>query len=252
VNQGLYAAASGMLAVEGRQEVIANNLANVSTPGFKRHEPAQLGFYQVLADRMRRPFVFNQEAAPAGGVKFVEAMPDTSNGALRDTGNALDMALEGPGFFVVSTPGGDRFTRAGSFSVDIDGHLATKDGFKLQSVGGQPLDVRGSNVVVDQDGQIAVDGVGSGRLRLLEFEEPRRLLRVGNSLYRATEPVLERSAAAADTRVHQHQIELSNVAAMRELSQMMLGLRAYEANHRVITAIDDTMSRLIQQVAIPS
>jgi len=250
--QGLYAAASGMIALESRQDVISNNIANVSTTGYKRQEPVQLGFYQVFSETLRRPFLLNQEPGPGGGVKMLETFPNLTGGMLQPTDNPMHMALQGPGYFVVATDAGERYTRAGAFVVDADGHLATADGHKVQRAEGGPVDVRGGRVNVDREGNVTVNGVPAGRLQLAEFETPTRLERDGDSLYRASEEVLGQRRDAEETAVEHQHLELSNVNLPHELSSMILGMRAYEANQRVIQAIDDTMGRLIDQVGFPT
>lgn len=249
--QGLYTAASGMIAVEGRQDIIANNIANTGTPGFKRQEAVQLGFYQVFEDSLRNPEYFNRDSAPAGGVKLVESFPQMSSGALSTTGNPLHVGLSGPGFFVIDTPAGERFTRAGDFSINAEGQLSTRDGAALQSVAGPPIDVRGGTVVIGREGNVTVDGVPAGQLRIVEFENPTRLERDGNSNFRANEAVRSRMTAAENTSVEQSQLELSNVNVTLEMGKMMLGLRAYEANQRVIQTIDSSIGRMIDQIAMP-
>lgn len=250
--QGLYAAASGMVSVEERQAVIANNIANASTPGFKRHQGVQLGFYEVFRDTARRPLIHNLEAAPGGGVKTVETFSDLQAGVFRNTGNPLNAAIQGPGYFVVDTPGGERFTRSGDFAVDVDGNLATPNGYKVQGEGGGPIDVRGGTVNIDQAGAVTVDGIPAGRIRVVEFEEPERLLRQGDSLYNATDEVRQRMTEGGNSSVQQSNLEMSNVNLPVEMGGMILGMRAYEANQRVIQTLDATIGRLIEQVAMPT
>lgn len=246
---GLYTAASGMIAVEQRQDIISNNLANISTPGYKRLQPVQLGFYEVLSQKGLNPFYFNREAAPAGGVKGVESFTNLSSGSLRITEDPLSLAVRGPGYIVVNTPQGDRYTRNGQFTIDADGHLATAEGYKVASLTGDPIAVAGEKVTVTQEGTVMVDGLNAGQIQLVEFQNPIRLEREGDNIYRASDAVLGQSAAAADTTLAQGAIELSNVQLALEMSSMMLGLRAYEANQKVIQAIDASTSRLIDQVA---
>lgn len=246
---GLYTAASGMIAVEQRQDIIANNLANIATPGFKRLQPVQLGFYDVFSNEALHPVHFNAEAAPAGGVKGVEAFTNLSAGSLRMTEDPLSLAVTGPGYVAVDTAGGERYTRNGQFTIDADGHLATAEGQKVASVTGVPIEIDGESVSVTQEGNVLVDGLESGQIRLVEFEKPERLEREGNNLYRASDEVLEQSAAAADTILAQGALELSNVQLPVELTSMTLGMRAYEANQRVIRAIDETVGRLIEHAS---
>lgn len=250
--QGLYAAATGMMSVQARQETIANNIANVSTTGYRRHQPVALGFYQHFSNVMRRPSHYSIRSAPGGGVKVVESFTDSTAGALRITGNPMNMALQGPGYFVVNTPQGERFTRAGDFSINLQGNLVTSQGHEILGTNGQPIAVADGIVSVSRDGNVTVDGSPSGQIRVIEFQFPERLLRQGDNLYRATDEVLQQSANAADTVIMHKQLELSNVQVAGELTQMMLGLRAYEANQRVIQALDATLSRLIDQVGMPT
>lgn len=246
---GLYTAATGMIAVEQRQDIISNNLANVATPGYKRLQPVQLGFYQVFAQKALHPFYFNTEAAPAGGVKGVESFSNLAAGSLRITEDPLSLALTGPGYFTVLTPQGERYTRNGQFTIDPDGRLSTPEGYLVASATGEPIAVNGESVTVTQDGTVLVDGLAAGTMQLIEFAQPERLEREGENLYRASDAVLEQSGAAAETLVAQGAIELSNVQLPLEMTSMMLGLRAYEANQKVIQAIDASTSRLIDQVA---
>lgn len=249
---GLYSAASGMLSVESRQEAIANNIANAATPGYKRQQPVQLGFYEVFTGKQLAPIHYLREAAPAGGVKVVETYPDLANGILQHTENPLNLALQGPGFFVVDTPSGERYSRAGNFSLDAAGELTDSHGNKLQSVGGEPLNVGDGQVNIAEDGTVSVDGQPVGRLRVVEFAEPTRLMRDGENLFRASDEVTQQRAEAADTRVVQGKLEMSNVQLPHEMVQMMLGARAYEANQRMITTVDATLGRLIDQIGMPS
>ncbi len=249
--QGLYTAAGGMLAVESRQFSIANNIANAATTGYKRQSPVQLGFYQVFSQSLRRPFHFDIEAAPAGGVKVVETYPDLNGGVLRTTENPLHVALQGPGFFVLDTPRGPRYTRAGDFTADQAGNLATQNGHVVQSVTGHSISVRGGTVIIDREGRVSVDGAPTGQIRVVEFDAPHRLMREGESLYAASDTAAVGMAAAANTIVEQNQLEMSNVNLPREMTMMLLGMRAYEANQRVIQAFDATMGRLIESVGMP-
>jgi len=249
--QGLYSAANGLVALESRQEAIANNIANAATAGYKRHQPVQFGFYQEFQTALRSPGWHRTDTAPGGGVKVIDTHPNLSNGIMQSTGNDLHVALQGPGYLVVDTEGGERYTRTGDLTIDADGELATATGYKLQSVSGRALTIGQGALNIGTGGAVAVDGQPVGQLRLVEFAEPHRLLREGDNLFAASAEVEEQRAEAADTRVVQGRLEMSNVNLPVELGSMMLGLRAYEANQRVITTIDATMSRLIDQVAMP-
>lgn len=247
--QGLYAAASGLMANEERQAVIANNIANVTTPGFKRQNAVQEGFYGVLLDKMQTPFHLNAKTNPGGGIGVSETYSDMSNGILTTTGDALNVGLSGPGFLTVATPAGDRYTRNGRLSVDADGQLSTIDGYKVLGAGGTPIAVSGGSLEFDENGTVLVDGAPAGRLAVVEFASPGRLSREGNSLYAAPDDMTPNPAE--NTGVVQKALEMANVQMPYEMAQMMVGLRAYAANQKVINCADETMSRLIEQVAMP-
>lgn len=250
--QGLYTAANGMFAVEAKQAAIANNIANTSTPGYKRAEPILSGFYTEFSAQLRQPFHFDISPAPGGGVRVGETFADLAEGPLTETDNPLAMALQGPGFFVVNTPGGERYTRSGAFTIDQQGQLATQDGHKVQGVGGTPIDVRNGKVEVGTDGTIRVDAVPAGQLRLLQFENPRALKRDGGNLFSAAPADIQKATPPTNTFVQNKALESSNVNLPQEITAMMLGMRAYEANQKVVQAIDSTMSRLIDQIGFPS
>lgn len=249
---GLYTAASGMIAVESRQETVANNIANAATPGFKRQQPVTMGFYELFSGKLRNPATFQIKAAPGGGPKMVETYPDLRDGMLQHTENPLNLALQGPGYFVVDTPNGERYTRAGSFSMDGEGYLVDGEGHRVQSAEGQGVLVSGGPVNVAEDGTVSVAGQPSGRIRMVEFTNPKRLLRDGASTYRASREVEQQRTEAVDTRLAQGKLEMSNVQLPTEMVQLMLGARAYEANQRIMTTMDATLGRLIDQVAMPS
>lgn len=246
---GLYTSASGMVAIEAAQSAAANNIANVSTNGFRRHQAVQMGFYEVFSDTLREPFSLDLERAPGGGTKLVETYTDTASGVLLETGDPLNVGVEGPGFFTIDTPRGERFTRDGSFKIDIDGDLATAEGYKVQSAEGQPIDVRGGQVLIHQDGRVQVDGVHAGTIQMTEFQNAQELQREGENLYAAREGT---GVPAENTTAHQGRLEAANVNLPLELTNMLLGLRAYEANQRAIRAADDTMNSVIQRVGMPA
>lgn len=249
--QGLYTAASGMVATDRRQSAIANNIANASTAGFRSVSAVQEGFYKVFSGKLRQPAYFNALPGPAGGTRVAETYTNLSQGTLRTADNPLSLALEGPGFFAVDTPDGEAFTRSGDFTQSLDGRLVTRNGFAVQSMDGQPIDVRGGRVEINDRGEVFVDGTPAGQVRVVEFADPQRLERIGSSLFRAPDGVADQMAQSAGTRVMQSMLETSNVNLPKEMIRLTLGLRAYEANQRVVTAIDGTVGRLIDQVAMP-
>ncbi len=251
MQKSLYTAAVGMVAIEERQATIANNIANAATVGFRRQQPVQKGFYEVFTNTTRRPAWFDAQTAPGGGAQSVETFTDTSAGALTTTDDPLNVALSGPGFIAVSTPDGERFTRAGALTVDMNQQLVTPDGFPVLGQGSQPIAVKGTSIQIASDGTVNVDNQAVSKLRIVEFEDPHMLERQGQSLYRASDAALKRSADASATTVHSKMLEMSNVNMPKEMVSMILALRVYAANQKVINTAEDTMTRLIEQVGAP-
>ena len=249
--KGLYSAASGMVALQDRQDVIANNIANVSTAGFRRHMPVQLGFYETFTKASHLPEYFETNSTPSGGVKLVETYPDLAQGGSRQTDNPLDVALVGPGFIAVNTKNGERYTRTGNLSQNSDGLLCTQHGEHVLGVNGEPIDVRGGRVIIAGSGEVTVDGVPAGKIKVVEFADPKRLMRAEENLYRAEVETASQMAPAADTQLEQGMLEMANVNLPTEMIQMTTGIRAYEANQKVLTTVSDTMSTLIERVAMP-
>ncbi len=246
--QGLYAAANGMMAVEDRQAVIANNIANAATPGFKRQIAVQKGFYQEFLSTGAAPQRFNAEKAPGGGIKMTETFSNYSNGIVTDTGNPLDLALLGPGFFQVDSADGVRYTRSGRFSVGDGGLLVTGNGDKVLNTNGEPIDVSGGLVKIDDSGNVFVGDVLRDKLSVVEFKDPHALSREGYTLYRASAAALVDSRQAEATSISPESLEGSNVQLPVEMVGMMMALRAYAANQQVLQSVSETTGRLIEQV----
>jgi len=250
--KGLYAAATGMIALEARQSILANNIANSSTPGFRKQEPIMKGFYDVYLDKLGTVAQYNNRIAPGGGVEVDQTYTLTRNGPITSTGDSLNVGLQGPGYLVVDTPRGERYTRNGTFAIDADGELATVDGLKVQGAGGGGIDVSGGKIQFEQDGTVLVDGKTRGKLRVVEFKDPHKLYQQGENLYAARPEAKKEMAEGVNTRVIGKTLEQSNVQVPIALTNMMIGLRAYAANQRVINAINETMGRVIDQVGSPT
>jgi len=237
-----------MRSIEDRQAVVANNISNAATPGFRRQEGVVEGFYHLLLGETGTVQRYDIRDAPGGGLKMTETFSDVRNGPLAVTGRELDVALQGPGFFAVETPQGERFLRHGAFTRNEEGQLMTADGYAVQGEGGGPVVLGQGQVAFSADGTIFLNGQPAGQLRVVEFEDPHMLTRQGNNLYQASEEALQRSGPAEATRVLGETLEQSNVQVGAELMKLTMGARAYAANQRVINAIDETLSTVISQV----
>jgi flagellar basal-body rod protein FlgF len=244
--RGLYVSADGMLAQTITQDVLAANLANVSTPGYRKDAPAVRGFRQVLDDEAAAiaaefPTELEWQRPLFLGVA---AQTDFSAGPLEQTGNACHLALEGDGFFAVETPTSTAYTRSGAFTLSADGALVTAQGDRVLGEGG-PIEIHGASFEVASDGRVTVDGQVVDRLKVVAFADPGRLEKMGNSLFAAPG---DAQPDAAGALVRQGYLEGSNVNAVEQMVAMITGLRAFEANQRAIAAQDETLKQAVTEV----
>jgi flagellar basal-body rod protein FlgG len=247
--QGLYAAASGMIAQRERLDVVANNLANIPTTGFKKADPVSRGFYQVFAEQIGRfPSPRGAADVPGGGAAIDATSEDFSPGSIVDTGNALDVAIDGSGFFVVQTPSGERYTRAGSFALDQQDQLVTPNGFPVLGLGG-PIIISGDNMSISSDGTVTIDGVAAEQIRIVDFPEPALLTKYRQTLYGATDDVRRTATTVLTPDLRAGALEQSNVNPIAELVALMDASRTYESQQRVITAFDETLDSAVNQIA---
>lgn len=244
--RGLYVSADGMLAQTIKQDVIAANLANVATTGYRKDTPSIRGFRSVLSDEAAAiaaeyPTQLQwQEPLFLG----VAAQTDFSPGPLEQTGNPLHLAIEGDGFFALQTPTGTAYTRAGAFHLTADGSLVDSQGNAVLGQAG-PIQIVGGSFEVASDGRITVDGQAGDRLSLVTFADPGQLEKAGAGLFTAP---AEAQPTDATALVRQGYLEGSNVNAVREMVAMITGLRAFEANQRAVAAQDETLKQAVTEV----
>ena len=276
--RGLYTGASGMVVQMHRLDTISNNLANVDLNGYKRDTAINKAFPEILLRRMNDDgmFVFplgSIDTTPivgklGTGAELNEVFTAFTQGSLKQTENPFDLALEGQGFLTVLLPDGERYTRNGSFLLNDEGYLVTKRGEFVMGENG-PIKVKKNNFVIDQDGVIYQNSTFAGderrlvsleenewenlervdRLKIVEFNRPRYLKKVGDSFWRGTEESGPALTAAGDDRpkVRQGFLESSNVNVVTEMVQMIEVQRTYEANQKMIQTQDSLLGRLINE-----
>jgi len=243
-----------MLAQASRNEAIANNLANVSTVGFKQ-DTAVLGQQPVqilhrLSDNLAYFDAFTADLAPVVGGRgqgtVVESIvPNFKQGQFMETGSKFDFGLQGEGFFLIQTPRGRRYTRAGNFTLDGKGRLVTMSGDTVLTATGAEIIVGDKKFEVNRSGIIFLDGVEAGRLGVVNPEDAAMLVKEGESLFA---PVPGSRFRATEAGVSQGTLERSNVNPMMGMAEMLEALRSYEANQRAIIAQDETLGKLIDEV----
>ncbi|MBU0675091.1 MAG: flagellar basal-body rod protein FlgF [Proteobacteria bacterium] len=230
----LLESVEAMLSQEQRMNQIANNLANVDTSGYKRESNT---FWEVL---------ITQGDKPQRVGKGVQVVTDASQGRLEPTGNPLDLALAGEGYFRIQTPNGIRYTRDGNFQLNQQGQLSTASGALVMGEGGSIV-VSGSNVTIAEDGRVRVDGVLVDRIGVARFADLDMLKKEGMNLYRMSdEGAVE--VAADNVTIQQGYLEGSNVNTVSEMTDMMALYRDYESQQRAIRIADDLDDQAVRKV----
>ena len=233
MNRRIYPVLSGAITHERHLELLAHNLANIHTAGFKKDEVV---FGTILA-RVPGPSVAGMDLFP----EVAMVRPDTSQGTLRNTGHDLDVALEGDGFLVVSTPSGLRHFRGGSLRVNQNGELATHAGDPVLGRGG-PIELAPGQITINQSGTVRVDGKEVGQLRIERVPSSTVPVKAGNLYW--VPP--DRPEEATGVIVHQGFLELSNVNPSMELIDMIQVTRGYEQMQKAIQAMDELTGQIIQ------
>jgi flagellar basal-body rod protein FlgF len=219
MERGLYIAATGMMAEMVRQDQIANDLANASTPGYKSDRSTQRSFGDLLLSNT----VSGQQVGALGmGAEIDSIVTDTTGAPLRETGEPLDFAVQGDGWFGVRTPQGVRYTRNGQFALSPQGTLIDAMGNQVVSRGGGPIRAR-------RDGT-----VDPAQLGIFNLTNPRK---VGDSY------VTGAAGGQATGTVRSGALEASNAEPSRSMVDMIASFRAFEAGQRVIHTIDETLQK---------
>lgn len=261
MNPALHVSKTGLQAQETKLQVIANNLANVNTTGFKRDSAVfEDQFYEMARLPGSNTGGDNQSLSGmqlGTGVRFAATHKEFSQGKLQTTGNETDLAINGNGFFQVTLPSGDiAYTRAGNLGWNSDGILSLNGGL------GAPLEPEitkpegASNVSISATGQVSalVDGEMAelGTLTLATFMNPAGLMAMGENLYLATDASGEAATGepgeAGFGQLMHKALETSNVVAVNEMVDMIAAQRSYEMNTKVLSAADDMMRNLAQAV----
>jgi flagellar basal-body rod protein FlgG len=251
--RALWTSASGMEAQQMNLDVIANNLANVNTSGFKK---SSIQFQEMMYDTNKSPGASSTDSSttPTGaqvgyGSKPVATERNFTQGNLQQTGNTYDVAIQGQGFYKITLPDGtNAYTRDGSFLVNADGNLVTNQGYLVTGVG--QIDPKATNVAISSDGTISATVnsavVKISPITISNFPNPEGLNSLGSNLYQETAA----SGNALDGQIpgqngmgtlSQGYIETSNVQVVEEMVNMIQAQRAYEINSKAIQTSDQMM-----------
>ena len=236
-------AASGLRSRMDSLEMLANNLANATTGGFKTDRE----FYSLYSS----PEAEDPSAAVTTGTLPVvqKRWTDFSQGLLLPTGNQLDFALQGKGFFVAQSSSGPVYTRNGNFRLAGGGQLVTAEGYPLQLTNGRKLQVDPAQpLVVSTDGTLMQDGQSLGTLQIVNFAEPSALSKLGNNYFQNPDPKIKPGAAPA-IEVHQSKLEGSNVSVAESAVRLVGIMRQFEMLQKAISLATDMNRSAVEEVA---
>ena len=219
-----------------QMETLSQNMVNISTPGYRRAIPSAPAFAHALA-----------AARPAGtaAAAAAPAAVDLSHGAVKQTGRAWDLAIDGDGYFELATPEGPVYTRAGDFALDARGRLVSQSGFAVQGAQGEIV-LNGPDAAIARDGRITQDGREVGQLRIVRFANAAALERSPSGALRAAAG----TAGEIDARAQllSGHLEGSNVAPMREMVAMLQTTRHFESVQKLYQGYDEMLGSAIQKL----
>jgi len=254
--RALRTAASGMYAQQVNIEIISNNIANINTTAFKKNRAE-------FKDLMYQEVSIHPEYAPqhgviekskdkiqvGNGVQLSSTQKLFSQGNMQETGNKLDLAIQGEGFFQVRKPDGSfAYTRDGAFKISSDGTIVTSDGYVLEP--GFVINQDVLNIIVSKDGIIQVEEIGGnvieiGQIEIAKFLNPAGLKPLGDNLYVETsssgKPIIGTPGSDGFGEIHQGFLEMSNVDIVEEMISMITAQRAYEINSKTVKTVEDMM-----------
>lgn len=261
MNSALYISKTGLTAQDTALRTISNNLANVSTVGFKKD---RANFEDLMYQIRDQPGALSSQnsSLPSGtqlglGVRVVNTQKEFSVGTLQNTEQPLDLAIEGRGFFQITLPdGGVGYTRTGAFHLNENGNLVNSDGYELEPAITVPTQT--STVTIGVDGTVSANQAGDaapsqiGTIQLVDFINPAGLEAAGGNLYRETAasgaPTQGTAGEGGLGQVIQGALESSNVNVVEELVNMVATQRAYEINSRVVSTADQMLQYITQNI----
>lgn len=231
--KGIYIALSGAVLKQKNLDISAQNIANVNTSGYKK-EKISFKDYIIPVDN-------KVDMADDGRVmtELARVSIDFTEGPVSGTGNPLDLAINGEGFFALEE---GKYTRNGSFMVSNEGYLTSKSGVKVLGESG-PIEVRGSNIDISSSGEVIVDEIPVGKLKIVDFSDKGMLKKLGDGMFTA-----EEAGMTVDSRVSQGSLEQSNVNAIQEMIDMLTLNREFESYQKMIQSFDEASSRTINEM----
>lgn len=256
--RGIYTAGMGMQIQSQKMDVIANNLANVNTNGYKRDSTVFESFNDILTKRINDYYTPTNPSGEIGNMQLSSGIgqifTDYNQGKLINTENSMDLAFSNSNtsFFTVEIPSQssqsgteERYTRDGGFTLDASGKLVTKDGYTVKGENG-PIMLKGQAFNINDKGEVIQNDSIAGKLMIKTFKDTSGLRKVGDNLLKAEGQMEEKPF---DGTVAQGFVEGSNVNSIKEMIDMISVVKAYETSQKVIKAHDDTLGRAVNDIA---
>lgn len=262
--KGIYTALSGAMAQSQKLDTISNNIANANTPSFKRDDVV---FQEYLTANEKEQEFMNIPKVPGtldsfyhmqGGDKsFVDTKgtyTDFSQGSMKSTGNTLDVAIDGKGFFEVVTPQGVKLTRSGNFTLDGGGQLVTKDGYPVLAAGEGDPSARiikftaVGTIGIGDDGKVTQGEVPVSQLSVVNVKNPDSLVKTGQNLYGFKPNMKAEVENMTNPSLKQGFLEMSNVNIVKEMTDMISAHRVFESTQKAISAYDGMTDKLVNVV----
>lgn len=255
MTRGIEAAANGMIGITYLNDIIANNLANINTAGFKQTlvtfknqkdlEVSQIDAAKGYQDSSKSPGTLSI------GSVMDSTMIDFKQGSIKVTGNPLDVAINGDGFFVVQTPDGEAYTRNGSFTRNQEGLITTLEGYPLLGESGSPVSVNVNNfdikkLKISENGNIEVNKESVDKVKIVDFEDRKDLIAVGNSLFKSVSD--QKPVDLENFNISQGSVELSNSNTVEALIKSIEGMRTYETLTKTIESNHRTLGKTVNEV----
>jgi flagellar basal-body rod protein FlgF len=242
VNNGIYTAYSGLRAQADALDLLANNLANLNTTGFKE----EIAYFSRLNQSTETAANAGDLGATINSSVRTQGAMNTASGSLSHTERDLDVAIEGNGFLVVETPRGIRYTRNGSLSRDAKGMLVASEGSPILGASGRPITLGPGAININEEGAVTLNGKEIDRLKIVSFENLTNLSREGNSL------LLPQSGKdqeiTSNAKIRSGYLEQSNVNAVNSIVRMVNIMRQFEAIQKTVKEMDDLNSKSIEKL----
>ncbi len=253
--KGLYVAHMGMVNEQRRMDILTNNLANVSTVGYKKEGSTSQAFADILSIKIKDASVGEMNAQGVGivnpGVVIGENYTDFSQGSFRITDNTYDLALSGDGFFAIefTNKSGDtsiKYTRAGQFTLNKEGYLVNQDGDYVLDVNDQRIKIDPlKDTAITKSGNIEQDGKVLAQIQVADFENYDYLEKYGETYYQTIDGATKKESTA---EVHSGCLEMANVQTVSEMVNLISVTRAYESNQKIIQTYDESLGIAVSQL----